>query len=531
MIRHALPSLLAVFLATCVGAPPQPCTVCDEKCVDLKTDVANCGMCGQRCAAGRVCTDGACKDTCPGTQVVCGGKCVDTQSDNAHCGGCGTACAAGSVCASGVCAASCAMPLEVCNDACVDLRGNTSHCGMCGRVCAPMNASAATCTAGQCGYKSCNLLFSSCDGRDDNGCETDTSSDVLNCGGCNVVCRPVNVMKRPVAPPDAGADAGVDGGTDAGTDAGIDAGFVVDAGPVDAGPPCGTLADGGSTTPCPLQPPAQGTTCVNATCDYEVCLPGYADCDGIRANGCEASLENDPKNCGACRRSCTGAGETCSDFACNVPRGSFLSPRNEIGYSALQSSSPRQMHFNLVPEPGATLHYTTDGTTPRPGQAGTMSSTTPVGFDLNFALLKWYASFPDGRREPLRQYGHAINPDVCQRSGIIENFRFTSSGNAVAVVNRGATVTGAFSQQFWISQSGCYCPGCVTQWVLGIDGVGQIACAPAGGTYPGTSLNSTFSFTAPMTPGRYIARWGATDQFTCASHYPGGTNVGLLIVQ
>src|SRR5438067_10404175 len=29
-----------------------------------------------------------------------------------------------------------------------------------------------------------------------------------------------------------------------------------------------------------------------------------ADCDGERANGCEASLDSDAKNCGACRHDC-----------------------------------------------------------------------------------------------------------------------------------------------------------------------------------------------------------------------------------
>ncbi len=48
---------------------------------------------------------------CSGT--VCGGACVDTGADEANCGACGNVCAAGATCTSGVCAAS---PPLVCRD-------------------------------------------------------------------------------------------------------------------------------------------------------------------------------------------------------------------------------------------------------------------------------------------------------------------------------------------------------------------------------------------------------------------------------
>jgi hypothetical protein len=43
-------------------------------------------------------------------------------------------------------------------------------------------------------------------------------------------------------------------------------------------------------------------------------LAGFADCDSIAANGCEAVLATDPHNCGACGISCASA--PCVDGVC-----------------------------------------------------------------------------------------------------------------------------------------------------------------------------------------------------------------------
>jgi hypothetical protein len=60
---------------------------------------------------------------------------------------------------------------------------------MCGRMCAPANAT-GTCTAGTCTIASCNAGYADCDPAMD-GCETDTQTDNLNCGGCGNTC-PLN---------------------------------------------------------------------------------------------------------------------------------------------------------------------------------------------------------------------------------------------------------------------------------------------------------------------------------------------------
>lgn len=72
---------------------------CNGECVDLATDAAHCGGCGQACAPGASCDDGTC--FCAG--VMCGNVCADLQSDGNNCGTCGTLCGSLGECALGGC--------------------------------------------------------------------------------------------------------------------------------------------------------------------------------------------------------------------------------------------------------------------------------------------------------------------------------------------------------------------------------------------------------------------------------------------
>ena len=83
-------------------------TVCGTGCVDMTTNNANCGSCGNACDSPRTCGSGKCN--CPSSYTDCNGQCVDTQIDAQNCGGCGKACTG--VCSSGACQAStCAADL------------------------------------------------------------------------------------------------------------------------------------------------------------------------------------------------------------------------------------------------------------------------------------------------------------------------------------------------------------------------------------------------------------------------------------
>jgi hypothetical protein len=83
------------------------------------------------------------------------GICSDPANDPQNCGGFGFACPTGQTCVKGVCS------------------GQTAQCGI-GRIGAYCNADAG-------------LSYLCCPGV---GC-TDTNTDRNNCGGCNIVCAPI----------------------------------------------------------------------------------------------------------------------------------------------------------------------------------------------------------------------------------------------------------------------------------------------------------------------------------------------------
>jgi hypothetical protein len=111
--------------ASCPGGT----TACSASCVNLNTDVQNCGRCGNVCGAGLVCVGGACQ--CAPPTVACGTSCVDLATDAAHCGSCTNACATGQSC---------------CSSACTDTTSDVNNCGACGHAC----GSGFLCVAGAC---------------------------------------------------------------------------------------------------------------------------------------------------------------------------------------------------------------------------------------------------------------------------------------------------------------------------------------------------------------------------------------------
>ena len=97
--------------------------------------------------------------------------------------------------------------------------------------------------------------FADCDGNTGNGCETATSNSITNCGACGTACSYTNAAAQ----------------------------------------------------------------CVGGVCALGACLPGFADCDGNAANGCEANLNSDASNCGRCGGGCVAPTNTCSAGTCVVP--------------------------------------------------------------------------------------------------------------------------------------------------------------------------------------------------------------------
>ncbi len=99
---------------------------CGDTCLDIQSDAANCGACGNACGAGEACRSRTCQapgQYCNGegtSGTLCGGQCVFTESNLDHCGGCDKPCAAESYCGEtggGICkpwqghGTSCASPI------------------------------------------------------------------------------------------------------------------------------------------------------------------------------------------------------------------------------------------------------------------------------------------------------------------------------------------------------------------------------------------------------------------------------------
>lgn len=65
---------------------------------------------------------------------------------------------------------------------------------------------------------------------------------------------------------------------------------------------------------CPPAGPNQTAGCFRATCQ-RTCNPGFGDCNGNTADGCEANVTTDVNNCGACGLRCR-AGQSCDMGRC-----------------------------------------------------------------------------------------------------------------------------------------------------------------------------------------------------------------------
>jgi hypothetical protein len=67
-------ALLAGAIACSKAGPcPRPLEVCDEACVDFRSDSRHCGGCGRACGAGLSCSEGACGASASGACAARGG--------------------------------------------------------------------------------------------------------------------------------------------------------------------------------------------------------------------------------------------------------------------------------------------------------------------------------------------------------------------------------------------------------------------------------------------------------------------------
>lgn len=169
-----------------------------------------------------------------------------------------------------------------------ETRESNANCGRCERVCALPSAT-PSCVAGECVVAQCVAGFGNCDDDPANGCEERLDS-AAHCGRCRNRCES--------GTPRCNGGECTSGCAGAQLRCG---GLCVDAQTNDAhcgacGNACGAVANGQSS-------------CVAGRCELR-CTPGFANCDGNAANGCETPLGTSV-NCSDCRAGCP-SGSSCN---------------------------------------------------------------------------------------------------------------------------------------------------------------------------------------------------------------------------
>ncbi len=292
---------------------PMGQTRCGDTCANLQDDATHCGACGNACPAGQSCIAGRCG--CPMGQELCSGACVDPRTSTMNCGACGNACPMGQMCVAGACRVDCPLPRTICGAGaameCVDAANDARHCGSCNNACpTPANAASA-CVMGSCGLGACSAGFANCDSNAANGCEVDTRSDARSCGTCGTVC--------PALPNAMGACAMGMCGLGA-----CNPGFADCDGNAANGCEVDTRRDTGNCGRCgaACAPIANGTNVCNAgVCGIAGCNAGFANCDGNAATGCEIDTRTNMANCGGCGSVCgalANGTSVCAASQCRV---------------------------------------------------------------------------------------------------------------------------------------------------------------------------------------------------------------------
>ena len=244
---------------------------------------------------------------CSGSTKRCGEVCVALEDPAYGCGAttctpCELPLGAVAACNEGACVlGGCEIGRADCNgeiaDGCEIYTANDPlHCGDCDTVCAARPHADPECAGSKCSYF-CNAGFDECNGAILDGCEAELAVDPENCGGCGNACDPGQTCA-------AGQCTG--GCTD---------GFAECDG--DPQTVCETdlETDPAHCSACAI---ACGTAHALADCVLGACVltcdPGFDDCDGDAATGCEANLGADPQSCGACGHGCLGG--ACIAGAC-----------------------------------------------------------------------------------------------------------------------------------------------------------------------------------------------------------------------
>lgn len=257
----------------CDGNPANGCEV------NVQNNTNNCGMCGNTCQTANgtaVCNAGMCGvGTCNAGYADCNGQAADgceinTANDPNHCGSCPNVCnlahaastCTGGVCTIGACNAGYANCNNVSSDGCeINTTNNPLNCGACNTQCNVFNGTAG-CSSSMCTIASCNAGWGNCNGLSQDGCETNLTNSVGNCGSCGNNC---------------------------------------------AANCTGNVA---------------ATTCSSSTCGISACSGANYNVDGTCTNGCECPSKGTSSTCGSPSALGTvGIGQTITYIGNLVPNG------------------------------------------------------------------------------------------------------------------------------------------------------------------------------------------------------------------
>jgi hypothetical protein len=162
------------------------------------------------------------------------------------------------------------------------------HCGACGRACARRTNANASCGPMGCAY-ACTEGFGDCNMNAGDGCETRLDT-AMNCGACGRACSGATpvcnaamgmcVAACPMGSMTCGAGSCVNLQTSVGN--------------------CGACRN-----ECFV--PNSIEACVMGRCAVGSCLAGFGNCNMTTADGCEANLNTEARNCGRCGNRCVDA--------------------------------------------------------------------------------------------------------------------------------------------------------------------------------------------------------------------------------
>lgn len=275
------------------------------------------GRCGLRCQAGWGDCDGNASTGCE----------TDLQTLE-NCGTCGMRCSVSRgtpSCGGGACTVlSCDPGLADCdrnasNGCEVDVRSSLNHCGMCGVNCAPPHAT-ASCSQRVCRVESCEDGYGNCDGDVTNGCESVLASSPQNCGTCGVRCASIGGSASCVGGRCQLRCESGRGDCDGRPENGCETDLNV------ASEHCGVCGNR-----CPTRPNAGFPACIGSVCSFNGCLTPFANCDGQVNNGCEVNFSNDGNNCGGCDTRCSARVANASSRICRDGRCDYAGSC-DLGY-------------------------------------------------------------------------------------------------------------------------------------------------------------------------------------------------------